>query len=379
MHARHGERVRADADEALELAGVRAHRGDLVLPVGLEAEEDAEADVVDARVERAVEAGDAPAEVALHGVGRVHFGIDLVVVGLLEDLERPDAGLVDDLEVVDAERGGVDVDAADLVPRARDAPRHLGRVDGGERVGDEARARHGMLAVDGHHALVADLDHRLRLAPDLVHREAAALLLVVVEREAAVAAAVHAVARDVHRREGHDAVVVDLVLHVPGRLGHLGQELGVVDGEQGGDLGAGERLDRERLLEDVADAGGVGAGVGGELGADLVVADEVAAAVAVAVDLVALDDRLGREPLVCLGHVVPSGGRPPRPGKWRASRRGVPEGADDSTPPVKRKAVVCAKRPVRRAGHTAGSTRARRAHVRRARRGGGRKKRPPPP
>ena len=304
MHARHGERVRADADEALELAGVRAHRGDLVLPVGLEAEEDAEADVVDARVERAVEAGDAPAEVALHGVGRVHFGIDLVVVGLLEDLERPDAGLVDDLEVVDAERGGVDVDAADLVPRARDAPRHLGRVDGGERVGDEARARHGMLAVDGHHALVADLDHRLRLAPDLVHREAAALLLVVVEREAAVAAAVHAVARDVHRREGHDAVVVDLVLHVPGRLGHLGQELGVVDGEQGGDLGAGERLDRERLLEDVPDAGGVGFGVGGELGADLVVADEVAAAVAVAVDLVALDDRLGRESLFVFGHGV---------------------------------------------------------------------------
>ena len=222
VHARDGERVRADADEALELAGVRAHRGDLVLPVGLEAEEDAEADVVDARVERAVEAGDAPAEVALHGVGRVHLGVDLVVVGLLEDLERADAGLVDDLEVVDRHRRGVDVDAADLVLRARDASRHLGRVDGGEGVGDEARAGHRVLAVDGHHALVADLDHRLRLAPDLVHREAAALLLVVVEREAAVAAAVHAVARDVHRREGHDAVVVDLVLHVPGRLRHLG-------------------------------------------------------------------------------------------------------------------------------------------------------------
>ena len=220
-----------------------------------------------------------------------------------------------------------------------------------------------MLAVDGHHALVADLDHGLRLAPDLVHREAAALLLVVVEREAAVAAAVHAVARDVHRREGHDAVVVDLVLHVPGRLGHLGQELGVVDGEQGGDLGAGERLDRERLLEDVADAGGVGFGVGGELGADLVVVDEVAAAVAVAVDLVALDDRLGREPFVCLGHVVPSGGRPPRPGKWRASWRGVPEGADDSTPPVKRKAVVSAKRPRGARAIAADSTRVRRVPV----------------
>ena len=309
MATSHGERVRADADEALELAGVGAHRGGLVLPVGVEPVEDAEPDVVDARVERAVEARDAPAEVALHGVGRVHLRVDLVVVGLLEDLERADAGLVDDLEVVDGHRRGVDVDAADLVLRAGDAARHLGRVDGGEGVGDEARAGHRVLAVDGHHALVADPDHRLRLALDFLHREAAALLLVVVEREAAVAAAVHAVARDVHRREGHDAVVVDLVLHVPGRLGHLGQELGVVNGEQGGDLGAGERLDRERLLEDVADAGGVGAGVGGELGADLVVADEVAAAVAVAVDLVALDDRLGRESLFVFGHgVLP--GRP---------------------------------------------------------------------
>ena len=73
-------------------------------------------------------------------------------------------------------------------------------------------------------------------------------------------------------------------------------------------------------------AGGVGPGVGGELGADLVVADEVAAAVAVAVDLVALDDRLGREPFVCLGHVVPSGGTAAAPGKVAGLVAGCPRG-----------------------------------------------------
>ena len=79
-----------------------------------------------------------------------------------------------------------------------------------------------MLAVDGDESLVADSAREdVDLLLELVHREDAALLLVVPLAEAAVAAAVHAEIRHVERREHDDAVVIDFLLYAARRRAHL--------------------------------------------------------------------------------------------------------------------------------------------------------------
>ena len=96
---------------------MQQHRQQLVLPV-VQPVEHAEPDIVDARLLAAMEAGGAPVVVALDRVGRVELLVSRPVVRLLEDLERADADFVENLQVLDGERGGVDVDAADADGRA---------------------------------------------------------------------------------------------------------------------------------------------------------------------------------------------------------------------------------------------------------------------
>ena len=89
LEARHADGVRADAVGALELADVLQHGEDLEAPVE-EAEEHADADVVDAGLHGAVHAGDAPVVVLLLAA-HVHGVVGLAVVGLLEELVGADA------------------------------------------------------------------------------------------------------------------------------------------------------------------------------------------------------------------------------------------------------------------------------------------------
>ena len=283
----------ANAAEALEFAGVGHEAHDLEPPV-MEPEEDAETDIIDACVEGAVHTGQPPAIIAFDGIGRMHVGIRLVMIGFLENLEGADAGFLNDFEIIDGHRGRVDVNATDIARAV--ACFDADGVDGVETLGDEVGPGFRMFAVDGHDSLVSIASrHGFGLGLDLVKGEAAALLQIVVTTESAVATAVDAVAGDIHRREGDDAVIVHKVLDLECGLLHLLAKLGIRNVQEEGRFGGIERLDGEGFREDFADANGVGVSARFELTLDQGIVDEVVAMGVVARDLVALDDGLRSE------------------------------------------------------------------------------------
>ena len=102
-------------------------------PPVVEAEQDADAHVVDAGFHGAVHGGDAPIVVALQARG-VDPGVGVAVVGLLEQLEGADLGRFQPAEVVETQRRQVDVDAADFAPAAAD------RIDRADRAEDVVQA-----------------------------------------------------------------------------------------------------------------------------------------------------------------------------------------------------------------------------------------------
>ena len=84
----------------LEVADVLQHGEDLEAPVE-QAEQHADADVVDAGLHGAVHGGDAPVVVLL-AAAEVDLAVGLAVVGLLEELVGADAGRLELAELVDA-------------------------------------------------------------------------------------------------------------------------------------------------------------------------------------------------------------------------------------------------------------------------------------
>src|SRR5664280_1935548 len=112
FHARHRDRVRPDAEPALEVADVLHERERLEAPVE-QAEEDADADVVDPGFHRAVGGVDAPVEIALPARD-VNPRVRVAVVGLLENLVGADLPRLQELELLGGERRDVDVDPPDL-------------------------------------------------------------------------------------------------------------------------------------------------------------------------------------------------------------------------------------------------------------------------
>ena len=102
------------------------------------------------------------------------------MIGLLENLVGADPrGLHRGIALV-VQRGGVDIDPADV------AVVHADGVDLTDAVGDELRAVAGMLAEDEDQPLVADAQQGLDLAAEFVRAERAADFLAVGAAERAV-------------------------------------------------------------------------------------------------------------------------------------------------------------------------------------------------
>ncbi len=211
-----------------------------------------------------------------------------LVIRFLEDLERADARVVEDAKLLDLHRGRVDVAPSDLAPAATGLDLHV--HDGPQALGDVIDAGLRVLAVDDDQPLVADLaGQHLDLPADLVLGQDPPAFRMIAASKTAVNAVIDAQIAHVQRREGHDAIVVDLRFDRRGGLPHLGQQLRVRDVDQTGRFIRRQRLDGERLGQDVADPLGVTAPVGRQSPLDRGLVDEVPTVVEILLDLLGLD------------------------------------------------------------------------------------------
>ncbi len=228
--------MRSDVVVLLQMQGVAHQPQHLESPI-VQAEQRPDADVVALRLHRPGDAVEPPQIITLVRVLGMNAAIRLVVVGLLEDLIRPDAGRLDDAIAVVIQRGGVQVDAADI---AAGGGR---RVDVTHALGHEVGVVPRMLAEDQDQPLVPLVLQRQHLLADFIRVERAANLRLVRAAETAIEAVVRAVVADVDRREQHDAVAVDLAFQLPGGVENLFQQFRLVGRQQRRGL-----LQRKRLL-----------------------------------------------------------------------------------------------------------------------------------
>jgi hypothetical protein len=147
-----------------------------------------------------------------------------------------------------------------------------------------------VLAVDDNQALVPDpAGQDSDLAPDLVQRENPPGFLRIAAAEAAVSTVVDAQIAQVQRGEGHNAVVVNLPLDRRRRLRHLGPKLRVLDVQQAGRLVRRQRLDGQRLLQNLPHPPRVGMRVRRQRPRDSRVVDKAPAVVEIPLDLLRPD------------------------------------------------------------------------------------------
>ena len=184
--ARERDGVRTHVEASLQVVGVANHSQHLVTPV-VQAEEDAEAVVVDASLLGAVHRGQAVVVVAFLGVGGMVFVVDFGAIGLLENLIGADARLFHDAEAFHIQRSGVDVHAADA------ALAFLGGVGHLHGVGDVLGRVFRRLAIDEDEALLAIIFESLHVADEFFIGQRGADLLLIRGAETTVNAVVHAV------------------------------------------------------------------------------------------------------------------------------------------------------------------------------------------
>ena len=170
------------------------------------------------------------------------------MIGLLEQDIGADAGLLELSVVFHGRRRDVDVDAADRAVLVLDA---VDRLDAVENVLDRVVDR--VLAGLDREALVAHVLQGDDLLRDLLLRQLAARDMAVLAVVRTVYAAVHAVVREVERREHDDAVAVKPALDLAGQRVDLLDDLGNLAGEQDGGLPVGKALTFFGLVENFAD------------------------------------------------------------------------------------------------------------------------------
>ena len=232
---READRVRPDVVMLLQVQGMGHQPQHLELPI-VQAEQGPDAHVVAAGLHRPGQGIEPPEIIALPRLPRMHLGIGLVMIGLLEDLvgadsRRPDRGISG---VVHG--GRVDVHAADL------AVIDLDRIDRPHALGDELGAVGRVLAEDQDRPLVALPLQGLDLGPQVVRAERAADLVGIRAAKGAVQAVILATAAHVQRREQHDAVAVDVAFQLPGGLEDLLAAFLVVGRQQHGRFGQRQGL-----------------------------------------------------------------------------------------------------------------------------------------
>ena len=114
-----------------------------------------------------------------------------------------------------------------------------------------------MLAEHENQPLVPLVLQGQHLLADFVLVQRAANLRLVRAAERAVEAIVRAVVADVHRREQHDAVAVNVALQLPGGVENLFEQFRLVGGQQRGGFLDRKRLLRQALGDDVAHCAGI--------------------------------------------------------------------------------------------------------------------------
>ena len=238
--------MRPNAADLFKVFGEHELR-DCFIFVVVEAVEDAGADVVDAALLRAVERRRVPVVDALRPA-RMELRVGRAVEGLLEEDVGAYLRRLETLEFLDGRRGDVDVDSADGV-----AARVAVGVDSLHALDDVVERRvDGVFAGFHRDTLVAEREYRVGLLVDLLHRELLAEHHLVVLVEAAVGAAVHAVVRDVERREEDDAASVDAFLYLLRERVELVLELGVGYFEEHRRLAVVEAVALARLRDELA-------------------------------------------------------------------------------------------------------------------------------
>ena len=225
--------------------------------IALQAEENAQAHIVDARFHRAVVRFGVVGVVALRSRG-MKFLIALFVVGLLKQDIGTDLGFLELAVVLD--RGSCDVHV-----RATDrAVLVLDRVDGLkalEHVLDRIVDR--VFAQLDRKALVTLVLQRNHFGGDLFLGELLARDRLVLQMVRAVHAAVHAVIRQVERREEHDAIAVMVVLDRARQREDALDARFVFAGQKHARFAVGEPVPFGGFLEDAIDereVGGIAAG-----------------------------------------------------------------------------------------------------------------------
>ena len=244
--ARDGDRVRADAEGRFQMFRVHEQGGEFVA-IALQAEEDAEADVVDAAFHGAVHRFRVVAVVVLRAARMEDF-VAFLMIGLLEEDVRSDARVLQLAVVFDGRGGDVHVDAADGAVLVLDA---VDRLDGFENVFD--RIFDGMLAAFDGQPLVAHVLQRDDFAADFVLRELFARNVFVLKVIRAVDAAVDAVVGEVQRREEDDAVAVEILLDLLRQRVDLLVLLLDVAVQKNGGFAVAQALAQLRLRDDLVD------------------------------------------------------------------------------------------------------------------------------
>jgi hypothetical protein len=112
FHARHADGVRPNAEFFLQMPDVLVHGEHFKLPI-VETEQHADADVVNARLHRAVKDINSPVVVPF-GAADVHRRVGFTVTRFLERLVGADFGFFELLEPVSRGRRDVHVDAPDF-------------------------------------------------------------------------------------------------------------------------------------------------------------------------------------------------------------------------------------------------------------------------
>jgi hypothetical protein len=169
------------------------------------------------------------------------------MIGLLEDLVRPDPGRLDDFEALPIHRGGVDVHPPDF------AEPPAGLVHEAHLTRDEIGVVRRILPENEDQPLVPLCLKSEHLAADLVLRERPADGGAVAAAEAAVAAVVHAVVADVQGREQHDPVTVDRLFEGTGAGEHFLEQFGLRGAQQHRGLLDAQCLFARALRDDLTD------------------------------------------------------------------------------------------------------------------------------
>ncbi len=229
LHARDADGVGADAKARLQVSNVLHERQDLEPPIG-QAEQDADAHVVDLGLHGAVHGRDPPIVVLLLA-RQVHALVGRAVVGFLEQLVGANARALERAEFIDRQGRDVGIHPADFAL----APFHTVDRRNGIQYVLEALARI-RLPCHQQDALVALVDQDLDLAADLILRQRPSLDLFVACAKRAIGAVVGAKIGHVERRKQHQPRPVDLIFHRACRLEDLAQQLRIADRGQRGHI-----------------------------------------------------------------------------------------------------------------------------------------------